>query len=82
MKFDQNIEKVIEIIRKQDDKLDRIKAKIRPMSGFEPIERYEMWRSETRRVLVRCLKDEVDRFDKIESKEHSIKQQLAKVEYE
>jgi hypothetical protein len=31
---------------------------------------------------VRYLKDEVGRFNKIESKEHSIKHQLAKVEYE
>jgi hypothetical protein len=82
LKADPNIEKVIAIIRQQDDKLDRLKAKILPMSGFEPIERYEMWRSETRRLIVHYLKDEVGRFDKIESKEHSIKHQLAKVEYE
>jgi pyrimidine deaminase RibD-like protein len=82
MKYDPNIEKVIAIIRQQDDKLDRRKAKILPMSGFEPIERYEMWRNETRRLIARYLKDEVGRFDKIESKEHSIKHQLAKVDYE
>jgi pyrimidine deaminase RibD-like protein len=82
MQSDAKIERVLEIIRQQVDKLDRLKARILPMSGFEPIERYEMWRSETRRLIVRYLKDEVGRFDKIESKEHSIKQQLAKVEYE
>jgi hypothetical protein len=72
MKADLNIEKVIAIIREQDDKLNRLKAKILPMSGFEPIERYEMWRNETRRLIARYLKDEVGRFEKIERKQHSI----------
>lgn len=68
MKSDPNIHKVIEIIRQQSDKLDRLKAKTLPMSGFETIERYEMWRNETRRLIVRYLKDEVGRFDKLRAR--------------
>ena len=80
--FNPKIEKVIAIIRKQDDQLDRIKAKIFPMSGFESIERYERWRTETRNLINQHIKDEVRNFERIESKEHPIKHQIAKVEYE
>ncbi len=79
---DANVDRVIAIIREQSVKLVRIKATIVQMCGAEPIQRYERWRAETRSLINENIKDEVQTFDRIESKEHPIKQQLAKVQYE
>lgn len=77
-----SIDKVIGIIREQADKLDRIKAKIFPLCGFEPVERYERWRAETNGVIGQHIENEVDIFDRIQKEQPQHDSKLKTIAYE
>lgn len=77
-----NVDKVIGIIREQYDKLDRIKAKIFPMCGYEPVERYERWRAETKRLIAQHIENEVEMFDRIQKEQPKRDSQLRTIAYE
>jgi len=79
---DANVNKVIGIIREQNDKLVRIKATIFPMCGFEPVARYERWRAETKTLIAEHLENEVDIFDQIQRGQPQRDSQLKKNAYE
>jgi pyrimidine deaminase RibD-like protein len=77
-----NVNRVIEIIRQQDDKLDRIKVKLRPNCGYEVLEQYERWRTETRNLFSQNINNEEDSFDRIQKREAHRKNNLARIEFE
>jgi pyrimidine deaminase RibD-like protein len=64
-----NVNRVIEVIRQQDDKLDRLKVRFRPNCGYEVLEQYERWRAETRTVIINNIEDEQESFDRIQKSE-------------
>lgn len=77
-----NVDRVIGIIREQDDKLNRIKAQIFPGCGFEPVERYERWRAETKRLIAQHLENEVGMFDRVQQEQPQSDSRLKTVSYE
>jgi pyrimidine deaminase RibD-like protein len=77
-----NVNRVIEIIRQQDDKLDRVKAKLRPMCGYEVLEEYERWRSETRNLIGQDIQNEEESFDRIQKREAHREGNLPKIHFE
>lgn len=76
-----NVYKAISIVREQDEKLDRVKAKIFPLCGFEPVERYERWRAETRSLIAQYIRDEVQIFDRIQG-DHPLRKSQRTIAYE
>jgi pyrimidine deaminase RibD-like protein len=77
-----NVNRVIEVIRQQDDKLDKLKVRFRLNCGYEVLEQYERWRGETRNLIVDNIENEEDNFNRTEKSEASRTGNLARMHAE
>src|SRR5882672_1553732 len=76
------VNQFIEAIRRQDEKLDRLKDKLRPMCGYEVLAQYERWKADTKRFIAENVDNEEETFDRIEKAEAFREGNLKKAHFE
>lgn len=63
----------IEAIRRQDDKLNRLKELIVPRCGYMIVQRFQSWRIETKKMIAELIVDETENFDEVKRAKYQTK---------